>query len=114
MALAAGGLQPRVAVLRLQPEDPLGGSELVERVDFQQLVDDGSASVTDLSCLGPAPDRRAHLEGDLLRRVVGPVGSFSLLECDVGLDQGAVEEDLHHRGGRADIDPAADQFQGTE
>ncbi len=95
-----------------QPENPLGGTEPVERVDLQELVDDLAAGVTDLGCLGAAPDGGLHLEGDLLRRVVAPVGAFSLVKCRVGLDQVAVEEDLHHGGGGADVDLAADQFPG--
>jgi hypothetical protein len=76
------------------------------------LVDDLAAGVTDLGRLGAAPDGRLHLEGDLLRRVVTLVGAFSLFKGGMGLDQAAVEEDLHHRGGGADVDLAADQFPG--
>jgi hypothetical protein len=102
----AGRFQSRVAVLLAQSENPLGGAEPVERVDLQQLVDDLAAGVANLGRLGAAPDGRLHLEGDLLRRVVTLVGAFSLLKCRVGLDQVAVEKDLHHRGGGADVDLA--------
>nr|WP_252395962.1 hypothetical protein [Streptantibioticus parmotrematis] len=110
--LAAGGLQPGVAVLLAQPEHSLGGPRPVEGVDLQQLVDHLTAGVPDLRGLAAAPDRRAHLEGDLLRRVIVLVGAFALLKGRVGLDQLALVEHLHHGRGGADIDAAADQFPG--
>ncbi|KMS75894.1 hypothetical protein ACZ91_64350 [Streptomyces regensis] len=90
----------------------MGGAEPVEGVDLEQLVDHLPAGVPDLRGLAAAPDGRAHLEGDLLRRIVILVGAFSLLKCRVRLGQLALVEDLHHRGGGADIDTAADQLPG--
>ncbi len=112
--LRAGGLQALVAVLLPQPKHSLGGSEPVERVDLQQLVDHLPAGVADFGRLAAAPDRRPHLEGDLLRRVVVPVGAFALFKCRMCLDQPALVEDLHHGGGGTDVHAAADQLQGTE
>ncbi|MGW1599368.1 hypothetical protein [Streptomyces sp. NPDC002343] len=73
----AGGFQARVTVLLPQSENRLGGAELVERVDLQELVDDLAAGVADLGRLGAAPDGHLHPEGDLLRRMsLLSVGTF--------------------------------------
>ncbi|MEV0938166.1 hypothetical protein AB0J05_46755 [Streptomyces phaeochromogenes] len=110
--LRAGGLEPGVAVLLAQAEHPLGGPEPIEGIDLQELVDHLPAGVPDLRGLAAAPDRRAHLEGNLLGRVVVLVGAFALLKCGMCLDQFALVEDLHHSGGGADIDATADEFPG--
>lgn len=89
---------------------PLGSAEPIEDVDLQQLVDDFAAGVADLGRLAAAPDRRPHLKGDLLWRIVALVDAFSLVKGCMGLDELAVVEDLDHRGGRADVDAAADQL----
>ena len=57
---------------------------------------------------GAAPDRGAHEERDLLRRVVGRVGVPAPSGARPGLDQLPVAEDLHQNVGDPGVDPLAD------
>ena len=85
-----------------------GGAQPVERVVFQQPADQRLAGRADLGSFLPAPGRGAHVEGDLLRRVIGQVGLLALRLADVGLDQVPAQEQLHHGGGRPGVEGLPD------
>ena len=106
--LRAGGFEPAGLVLVSQAEDTLGGAEPVQGVVFQQPADQRGAGRADLGGSLPAPGRGAHMERDLLRRVVTQVGLLALSLADVGLDQIAAGEQLHRRRGRPGIEGLAD------
>src|SRR5258708_2636074 len=72
--LGAGGFQTHRPVLVDQAQDPLRGSQPEQGVDRQQIVDHRPTRRSDVGGLGPAPNRGAHMERDLLRRVVRQIG----------------------------------------
>ena len=84
----AGGLEPAGLVLVGQVQHALRGAEPVERVVFQQPADQRLARRADLGGFLPAPRRGAHVERDLLRRVVGQVGLLALRPCGHGSSPG--------------------------
>ena len=106
--LRAGGLEPAGLVLVGQVQHALRGAQPVQGVVFQQPADQRLAGRADLGGLPAAPRRGAHVERDLLRRVIGQVGLLALRLADMGLDQLPAAEQLHHRGGGPGIEGLAD------
>ena len=95
-----------------EADHALGGAEPVERVVGQQPGDDLLARGADGGGLAAAPGRGAHVERDLLRRVVTEVGLLAAHLARVGLDQLPADEELHHRGGQPDVGGLADVLPG--
>jgi hypothetical protein len=88
----------------------LGGAQVVQGVAGQQLADQPGDRLAELGGLPAAPGRGALQEGDLLGRVVGPVGALAALgSAQVGLDQLSVAEHLQQLGGGPSVDVSADQ-----
>ena len=106
--LRAGGLEPGRVVPVGQADHALGGAQPVERVVGEQLADDLLAGRADALGLLAAPGRGAHVERDLLRRVVAEVGLLAPVLARVGLDQLPADEELHHRVGDAHVGGLAD------
>ena len=105
---AARGIEPLGAVPLTQPDDALRGAQVVQRVIGQQPDDQLGDVLTEGLRAGAAPDRGAHEERDLLRRVVGRVGVPAPSGARPGLDQLPVAEDLHQNVGDPGVDPLAD------
>ena len=95
-----------------QADHALGSAEPVERVVGQQPGDDLLTGRPDGGGLAAAPGRGAHMERDLLRRVVTEVGLLAADLARVGLDQLAADEELHHCGGQPDVGGLADVLPG--
>jgi len=74
-------------VLAAEPQHPLGLAEPEQRVDREQLGDQGVAGRADQRGLGPAPHRGAHEEPGLVLGQVGPVGAPPAGLEQVRLDQ---------------------------
>jgi hypothetical protein len=97
-----------VAVLAGQPEHASGGPQPEQGIDLQQPGDHLNTRGPDLTGLGAAPGRGAHLERDLLRWIVRQVGLLAHRFAAVGGDQLPGVEDLHHRRGLSGVHSAAE------
>jgi hypothetical protein len=107
----AGRLQPVRADAGTagQADDALRRAEPVDRVVLHQLVDDGGGGRADLLGFVAAPGRGAHVERDLLRRVVLEVGRPSLGHLDVGGHDLVLLQDLHRAAGGPGVQLLPDQ-----
>ncbi len=112
---SAGRIQPTRPVAVAEPQHPLGGTQVVQRVGGarEQLADQPADCLAEFGGLPAAPGRGALQEGDLLGWVVGPVGALAAFgRAHVGLDQLPLTEHLEQLGGQANVDVSADQPPG--